>query len=428
MGFAANKPSFAIHQLVYSDINPDDGYSPLTLANTLAKKDQHLDQPITSEVQGYLSNLTMLVVASRIHSQDIANFYSGLPFEDINTAKLKNFGHKRLAEPLVVDDVGINFNNQRQEPRFKYKTPAVISAQDVSWNGVSVDFSTSGLKLQMEKSVVIMKGDIVEVTFPQLQKITSAFELKGLPYEVMRVNKAKTILNLRVFVEKHQHIGRSFFKALIEKNREKLTPDEYAMLSPGLARALRNIYSRSSQVMSLIVQTSGSRYKIEQLTCNTPINEHKLLRYCKQFSERVNHVNLYPLLSNLQATSLMHSTLKKLQPDDFPIVDTLYISINPDNEIVDQAITTKLESELKSDILKKMFISKALKRGEFFCMQVMLSRTDEPDMQHLNPELSYIGSYAIHRGKQLEQEIWSVAGVVQVFDITEEALNRYALM
>lgn len=200
------------------------------------------------------------------------------------------------------------------------------------------------------------------------------------------------------------------------------------MLSPGLARALRNIYSRSSQVMSLIVQTSGSRYKIEQLTCNTPINEHKLLRYCKQFSERVNHVNLYPLLSNLQATSLMHSTLKKLQPDDFPIVDTLYISINPDNEIVDQAITTKLESELKSDILKKMFISKALKRGEFFCMQVMLSRTDEPDMQHLNPELSYIGSYAIHRGKQLEQEIWSVAGVVQVFDITEEALNRYALM
>ena len=44
------------------------------------------------------------------------------------------------------------------------------------------------------------------------------------------------------------------------------------------------------------------------------------------------------------------------------------------------------------------------------------------------PELSYISSYAIHRGKQLEQDIWSVAGVVQVFDITKEALIRYQLM
>ena len=53
-----------------------------------------------------------------------------------------------------------------------------------------------------------------------------------------------------------------------------------------------------------------------------------------------------------------------------------------------------------------------------------MSRADEPDMEHLNPELSYISSYAIHRGKQIEQDIWSVTGVIQLFDITQEALIR----
>jgi len=53
-----------------------------------------------------------------------------------------------------------------------------------------------------------------------------------------------------------------------------------------------------------------------------------------------------------------------------------------------------------------------------------LSRTDEPDLEYLTPELNYISSYAIHRGKQIEQDIWSVSGVVQLFDITQEALIR----
>ena len=61
-------------------------------------------------------------------------------------------------------------------------------------------------------------------------------------------------------------------------------------------------------------------------------------------------------------------------------------------------------------------------------MQVKLSRTDRPDMEYLNPELSYISGYAIHRGKQLEQEIWSVAGVVQLLDITQEAMIRYQVL
>jgi hypothetical protein len=426
LGFAASKESFAITQLNYLALNSELADSPLTLANTMAKKDEYLNTPTSDDVKDTLSKLTAIITVKDISDKNIHSFYQTLPFDNINTSKLKNFGHKRLVDGSNVDDVGINYNNQRQEPRFVYKTGVVVNAEGVISNGISHDFSTSGLKIELEKASMLKRGNIVNITFPQLQKITSSFDLQSLPYEVMRVNTSKTMINLRVYVEKHQHIGRAFFKALIQKNREKLTPDEYAMLSPGLAKALRNIYSASLKTVALMIQTSGSRYKIETVTSND--KNSRILSYCKQLSDRNHHYNLYPLLNNLQATSLMNATLKKMQSSDSPIVDILYVSINPENEMVDKAVTTKLESELQSDKLKKIFISNALKRGEFFCLQVVVSRTYEPDMQYLSPELSYISSYAIHRGKQLEQDIWSVSGVVQVFDMTQEAMTRYHLM
>lgn len=426
LGFAANKASFAVHQLYALPIEESHANSPLTLADTISKRDQHLNQPIAEDVLLSITNLSMVVIAQRIDSEELVNFYKAISFDDINTNKLKNFGHKRLIEPLAIDDVGINYNNQRQEPRFKYKTPLVVSSDGVQWEGVSEDFSTSGLKVELEKPCVLVRGNVINVSFSQLQKITSSFDLNELPYEVMRVSKDKTVLHLRVFVEKHKHIGRSFFKALIEKNRDKLTPDEYAMFSPGLAKALRNIYSRSLQTVSIIVQTSGSRYKYETIATND--TENPLLNQCKRISDRVHHFNLYPLLSHLKATNFFNESLKKMQPDDLSINETLYISINPENEIIEQAVNTKLESDLQSDILKKMFIKNALKRGEFYCIQLKLSRTDQPDMKYLNPELSYISAYAIHRGKQIEQDIWSVAGVIQLVNVTQEVLNRYQLM
>ena len=77
--------------------------------------------------------------------------------------------------------------------------------------------------------------------------------------------------------------------------------------------------------------------------------------------------------------------------------------------------------------MRNFFIKKSLNQGDFFSVQLKLSRSDEANMEHLNPELAYIGSYAIHRGKQLEQDIYSVAGLIQLIDVTQETLLRYEL-
>ncbi|WDE00069.1 PilZ domain-containing protein [Thalassomonas actiniarum] len=423
LGFAAARDSFAITELSFFELDASRAYSPFTLSDSLTKKDEYLNLPPSQEVFGILGKLPYIVVANNITDERLVEDYRLISYEGIDINQLKNFGHKRLSKPYPVDELGINYRNQRQEPRFNYKTPVIIESEGVSWQGISHDFSVSGLMIELDKPAVLKKGDIVHLSFPKLQKITSTFDLKSLPYETVCINKKKTIINLRVYVEQHQHIGRSFFKLLIEKNRDKLTADEYAMIVPGLSKALRNVYSHSLNISSLVVQTSGSRYKIEAIACSAENNE--LLSLMRRLSDRQQYYNLYPLLSNLQATNIMNNSLKKMQTGDEPITEILYVAINHDVEMVEKAVMTKLASELKSTDDRKTFIRDALKAGSFYCVQVKLSRADEPDMDYLNPELSYIGSYAIHRGKQIEQEIWSVAGVIQLLDITHEAMIRY---
>ena len=425
LGFASSKKSFAITQLSIVDVEPSYAASPITLSESLEKKDVYLNEEFSPDVNEIIQQIEFVGVAVDLTTQDLVDEYKALAYDGIDTGKLKQFGHKRLAPEIAVDAVGINYSNHRKEPRFYYNTPIVVEADKVKWQGVSKDFSISGMKVELEKAAVLMKGEIVYLTFSKLQKITSAFELVKLPYEVMRVNKAKTIVNLRVHVQQHKHIGRSFFKLLIEKNKNKLSADEYVMMTPGLSKSLRNMYSRSMVSSAVVIQTSGSRYKYEVLTSSKA--DSPFLSAMNQLSESRGQYNLYPLLKNNITTEVISQNLKKQQASDKPYTEILYIAIDPNEQSIENAVLTKLSNELATPKLKRMFINKALQKGLFFCIEIKLFRTGLPDLKHLNPELSYISSYAIHRGKQLEQDIYNVSGMIQFYDITQEAMIRYKL-
>ncbi len=422
--FASNQKAFAIFELSSEFFDKNRAYSPFTLANSHSLKEQYINLPPSDEVIASLAQLPFIAVIKDITHPSLVTQYQRLFSGKISPAKLKKYGHPRLKNPSLVDELGISYKNQRQELRFIYDTPAIVKCEKVEWQGRSHDFSVSGLKVELDTSTVLAKGDIVYLTFPKLQRITSAFELNELPYEIVRINKKKTILNLRVHVKAHQHIGRTFFKLLISKNREKLTPDEYAMLTPGLAEALRTSYAKNMDVPALVVQTSGSRYKVEAMVSNHGSSE--LLEQMKRLSDRENFYNIYPLLTKLNSNNFLEQHLKMLLTGDDAVTDLLYIAINPDEHKVDKSVDVALDSELSTVESKQKFIKKALKQGQFYCLKLLISRTNEPDIEYLHAELSYISSYAIHRGKKLEQDIWSVAGIVQCFDITKEVLSSFS--
>ena len=60
-------------------------------------------------------------------------------------------------------------------------------------------------------------------------------------------------------------------------------------------------------------------------------------------------------------------------------------------------------------------------------MRVYISRTGRPDTDYLANELKYVSQYALHKAKDLEEALWSVAGVGDMVDITDETLNHLDL-
>jgi len=430
LGFAASKDNFAIFNLSLASIDSHLCHAPLTVINSGNQIEEYVNAPPSELVQKSVDNLAYMVAITDITVNDMMPVYQQLDCEIRDIEKLKQFGHRKSQVQQPVEDVGINYSEQRQESRFLYQTSAVIRKDGVEYQGKIKDFSVSGLNVELAKIDDLKKGDVVKVAFPKLQKMTSKFSLKDLPYEIVRVNKQKTIFRLRAYVEKHQHEGRTFFKFLIERNSDKLQLDEYSLTIPGLAKALRNLYAQYFTAPSLMVQTSGSRYKGEALISSRTPSE--VLNKMALLSDRENYFNLYPFFHQSSALNTLMTQLKKMQTNDDPINEIVYLAINTKNEAANEGseynIVSKFASELNSPELQKAFIANALKRGDFLCLEIKLSRTNAPDMNYLTPELSYISTYAIHRAKQLEQEILSVAGVMQLINITPEAMMRYHLL
>ncbi|WP_246047079.1 PilZ domain-containing protein [Colwellia ponticola] len=429
LAFAASKASFAITALTSCSLDPDSAYSPFTVSSAITKKQDYLNPPLTDEVTAILATLPYAVSVIDVTTTSDINDYKRLSYQGIDLKRLKSFGHKYTHHENSVDEIALSYGHQRQEVRFKYKTPTIIECESFSWTGLSEDFSVSGLKVDLESPSTLVNGDIVYLSFPKLQKITSTFDLKHLPYKVIKLSKDKTLVHLRVSVKSHQHIGRSFFKLLIDKNRNKLTPDEYAMLTPGLSGALRTLYGVNMAIPTAIVQSSGSRYKVEKLVVGEHSEQsHKnLLSVMLRLSDRQGYYNLYPLLGNLPLSDLVAQQMKKLLPNDTAVNELVYIAIDSSSADIDKSVTIKQASTLVSTEQKQHFIKEALAQGDFYSIALKLSRRNEASIEHLSPELDYISAYAIHRGKQLEQEIYSVAGCVQLIDVTQETLLRYRL-
>jgi len=188
---------------------------------------------------------------------------------------------------------------------------------------------------------------------------------------------------------------------------------------------LRTHYAQSLHIPTLVVQTSGSRYKVEALVTND--NGNEFLQQLNNLSDRKNYYNFYPLLTKLYKDNYIESCLKKLIISEEPISEVLYISIAKNIEQVDRDVSIKFDKELGTTALREGFIKQALGNGHFFCFQLKISRTNKPDLEYLNTELSYISAYAIHRSKQIEQDIWSVVASIQYIDITHEVLFSHGL-
>lgn len=425
-GFGAAKPSFRAFRMSVLRTLPAHAHIPLSLPNSADEEVQKLNQPPTPLIANFIRDLRYIVALTDISTAQSSAMYKAISYDAALLNQLKMFGHAKLEKSAHIESASVQYVNLRSESRFLYKTTVVLELdKGAEIQSFSRDFSSKGLQLECAEPVSFAKGDTVRVNLPELQKITTKYQLSGLPYEVMAVSKNKLIMNMRVIDPTNDHAGKIFFQQLINNNKSKLTMAEETPKYPGLGQALRNMYVKALDTFAFYVHRQGVRYNLDIVAMGAKPNAlHKLLAH---FSEHPNSITMLPLLKN-KATNLQFANqLKKMKRQEVPFSYEVFLRFKPGQESIEQSFDTRFDFDFAQQHAKKVFIDEVVSNGLLFAFKIFLSRTGRPDTEHIAKELGYVSTYAIQKAKVLEEELWSVVGVGDVVDITDEVMLRFNL-
>jgi hypothetical protein len=425
-GFGAQKPSWRVFHLVVHRTHPADAHVLMSLPDSADSEISKLNQPPPQLVQGMIQDFRYVACLTDITQQESTLLYQQISFDESLLGQLKVYGHPKLDEIPALESVAVQYVNLRAEGRFLYKTKVMLKVNSQHYlEAITRDFSSKGLQIEVSEAISYQKGDRVQLALPDMQKISSKYGLTDLEYEVMAVSKSQLVMNLRIIEGDVPHQGRLFFEQLIKSNRAKLTLAEETPKFAGLGQALRNMYVKALNSFPFFMHRHGIRYDLNVIGRGAePNNLHRLLGI---FQDKQQKFNLQPMLKNNATNLHFANQLKQMKRQDPPKSFELFIRFRQGQTKMEQSFVTEYDFDLKTAQARQYFVQDALANDLLFCFRIFLSRTGRPDTEHINKELSYVSVYAIHKAKVLEEELWSVVGVGDVIDISDEILLRYGV-
>ncbi|WP_024598621.1 PilZ domain-containing protein [Pseudoalteromonas sp. TAE56] len=425
LGFGSQKESWKCFKIQIMPSHPDDSFIPLSLPNSAGENIEKLNKPPSPRVKGLIKDVKYIVVLTSIGNKTEQADYKQLTFDKALVNQLKHFGHAKHKTPPYLDIVPLEYVNLRSHKRYLYKTPVSITINGEVFNGYTRDFSVMGLQLECEQPATFKKGDIVLLTFPELQKITKKHKLSELKYEVMAISKSFTTINLKANrIAELPHAGVTFFTQLIEGNKDKLKVSEEAPKVEGLSTALRNMVTKSVCQFPLYLHKEAAHFKTGAIGYGLYASPmHVILQ---NFGLLSNKTDFSSILTEEQIINVITPNIKDRSRQDAPLAFTIAINFDPRKGNIEEAIVSQCTlGEDYSSFYKQ--ISKDITSQLIFVMRLYISRTGRPDTDYLSNELKYVSQYAMHKAKDLEEALWAVAGVGDVVDITEEALSHLEL-
>ena len=217
--------------------------------------------------------------------------------------------------------------------------------------------------------------------------------------------------------------ARAFFEELIKKNKANLKVDNDEEEVPGIGQALRCINARNATSLSFLMSKEGVRYTPQ--ACIVGKQDERITTLTTQYAEQ-GKVNLEFLFRDRKQDSpFVQSGIKAVKLENMPLRQELFISFDASQKEPRMAIIPRYSDKFESNEQRRAFIREAMVRGQFIAIHVMLTTTGKPDMSMLQTEINYVTMYAMHRARELEKKMWSIAACSHLVDVTDEVLIRY---
>mgnify|MGYP000150248372 FL=1 len=427
LGFGSKKASWRVFKITLTEVNPEQAHIPLSIPDSVGNKVKKLNAPPSARLMSKLKNLRFLAHVTDVTSVIGQETYNEFKFNRENLSHLRNFGHPRNRAPSNVQVVRFKYEEQRIESRYQLRTQieARFNNEELVHKGVSEDISVHGLGLRIELSKEY-KGNLegkVEVAFPRLQEIASSFDVMHLQYEIIYHNVDKNILHLKTMPGDEGKSARNFFEELIKKNKGSLRVENHEEEVPGIGQALRCINARNATSLSFLMSKEGVRYTPQ--ACIVGKQDERITTLTTQYAER-GQVNLEFLFRDRkQDIPFIQSGIKAVKLENMPLRQELFISFDASQKEPRMAIIPRYSDKFENNEQRRAFIREAMVRGQFVAIHVMLTTTGKPDMTMLQTEINYVTMYAMHRARELEKKMWSIAACSHLVDVTDEVLIRY---
>ncbi len=423
LSYAARKVSWRVYKVLCTDIDPKSAYMPSAMPTGINRKIDRLNRPLTPRLESKLKHIKHMVSVTDVTHLVAQQCYQKNILERDKIKRLAAFGHPRNKPPVSVLSFRYKQQELRKETRYKLRTLVKLSNYDTQITGVSEDCSISGLKIELDSPFEQRINSRVSIAFPVLQKRTTQFVLEDLHYRVKHINYDKLVLHLEAISEQELSIAEKFFTLLIDSNKDKLKTITNEESVPGMGHALRCMQAKNSPQLCIYMEKQRGGY-FPTVTTMQPIRASwlALLKYDMP-ATKMNCAWLFQ--DKHKSNAFIRDALRTLRVDLRPIQAEIYVAFNPNELEYETAIVAQWENELATHRSKLQFIKTAMAQGEFYAFSVHISRSNRPDISFLEQELSYITRYAIHKAKQLEEQMWDIAGQIYLTDISQEVIYRY---
>ena len=422
LGFGARKVSWRVFKLQLSDVEPDQAHAPLSIPDSVSDAVKKQNNPPAPRLMARLKNLHYITLVTDVTSDMGQQWYEKYQIKRSELAKLKVFGHPRNRPPAEIKLFRFKYLEQRVESRYQLRSKVELGFDDITLNGISEDVSVHGLRLELDSFFHGQVNSRVSLAFPLLQKITKKYRLENLQYRVINISAERNVLHLKV-INEDGNVAKSFFEDLIKHNKSRLKSFADEEEIPGIGHALRCMYAKNVENIAFFIRKDQTRF-VPDMVVNHG-QSSRIAKLGQQFAEPGQFNLEFLYRDRSKEYSFIQEAITQLRIEPNPLHRELYIAFDPSATDLNSAIKPRFAETFLDHEQRQMFISDAIQGGQFIAIHVYMSLTGRPDLELLQSEFNYVSVYALHRAKELEEQLWGIAAMGNLIDITDEVLSRY---
>ncbi|WP_160061413.1 PilZ domain-containing protein [Psychromonas sp. L1A2] len=309
----------------------------------------------------------------------------------------------------------------RKEERYRYNSAISLKTNDASLTGKIIDFSSSGLKIQLDATKLISRRSLIKIDFIDLQKISTQFELTNIEYRVIS-SSPNSVYHLQVASRESYMAMYQFFSVLVAKNPTHFKEIPLKSYKQPVTTRLHEVAEPALSQAFFYVSSQSGRPKI---SFSSIAEDAKTLKQIFSFGTNNENQNNHIALSNKKLLDrLLIAPLRAActQQEPLNFERTIYVNkIQSDNK--KWSIESYLDEDFESQKSKRDFILKHKKLNQLQILHYRLTPIAAPSLKVISSELNVISCYAMHLSKRIEDEMLNINAIIEITDRTEQILG-----